>query len=56
MKSKINEQIYRLTLSNIYWIHNIFYVSFPKLYLHSIDDQEMKIIMQESNFIYNIEQ
>ena len=45
MKNKINEQAYRLTLSNIYRIYNIFHVLFLKLYLHRADDQETKIIM-----------
>ena len=41
MKNKIDEQTYRLTLSNIYRIHNIFYVSFLKSYLHRVGDSEM---------------
>ena len=45
MKNKIDEQIYRLTLFNIYRIHNIFYVLLLKSYLHRADDQETKVII-----------
>ena len=45
MKNKIDEQTYRLTLSNIYRIHNIFHVSLLKSYLHRVDDSETKIMM-----------
>ena len=45
MKNKIDEQTYRLTLSNIYRIHNIFHVLFLKSYLYRVDDQETKVIM-----------
>ena len=45
MKNKINEQTYRLTLFNIYRIHNIFHVLFLKLYLHRANDQETKVTM-----------
>ena len=45
MKDKIDEQTYRLTLSNIYRIHNIFHVSLLKSYLHRVDDSETKIMM-----------
>ena len=37
MKNKIGVQKYHLTLSNIYRIHNIFYVSFLKSYLHRVN-------------------
>ena len=56
MKNKIDEQTYRLILLNSYHIHNIFYVSFSKSYLHRVDDQETKIIMQILKFINDIEQ
>ena len=56
MKNKIDEQTYRLTFSNVYCIHNIFHVLFLKLYLHRVDDQETKVIIQASKFINNIEQ
>ena len=45
MKDKINEQTYRLTLLNIYRIHNIFHVSFLKSYLYRVDDSETKVMM-----------
>ena len=53
---KIDEQTYRLTLSNIYRIHNVFHESLLKSYLHRINDQETKIIMQALKFINDIEQ
>ena len=56
MKNKINEQVYRLMLSNIYYIYNIFYVSFLKLYLHHTDDLKTKIMIQTSKFINNTKQ
>ena len=56
MKNKIDEQTYRLTLSNIYHIHNIFHMSFLKSYLHRVDDQKTKVMMQISKFINDIEQ
>ena len=37
-KNKIDEQTYRLTLSNIYRIHNIFHVSLLKSYLYRVDN------------------
>ncbi len=39
IKNKIRTQIYRLILSNIYWIYNTFYVSLLKLYLHRVNDK-----------------
>ena len=38
IKNKINEQTYRLILSNIYRIHNIFHVLFLRSYPHRADD------------------
>ena len=55
IKNKINEQTYRLTLSNLSRIHNIFYVSFLKLYLHRVDDQKTKIMIKISKVIDDIE-
>ena len=55
IKNKIDKQTNRLTLPNIYRIHNTFYVSFLKSYLYHVDDQETKIMMQASNLINNIE-
>ena len=45
MKNEINKQTFCLTLFNIYYIHNIFHVSFLKSYLHRVDDQETKVMM-----------
>ena len=56
MKNKNDKQAYRLTLSNIYCIHNIFHMSFLKLYLHRAKDQKTKVMMQVSKLIDNIEQ
>ena len=56
MKNEIDEQAYRLTLSNIYRIHNIFYISFLKSYLHRVSDSKTKIMMQISKLINNTEQ
>ena len=56
IKNKINEQTYRLTLSNIYRIHNIFHMLFLKSYLHRVDDSKTKVIMQVSKLINDIEQ
>ena len=56
MKNKIDEQTYCLTLFNIYRIHNIFPMSFPNSYLHRVDDQETKVIIQASNLVNNIKQ
>ena len=56
MKNKIDEQTYRLTLLNIYRIHNTFYMLFPKSFLHCTDDQKTKVMMQASKLINNIEQ
>ncbi len=39
IKNKSRTQIYRFILLNIYWIHNTFYVSLLKLYLHRVDDE-----------------
>ena len=56
MKNKIDEQAYRLTLINIYRIHNTFHVSFLKSYLHRVDDAKTKIMMQISKLINDTKQ
>ena len=56
MKNKIDELTYRLTLSTIYDIHNIFHVSLLKSYLHRVDDSKTKIMIQISKLINDIEQ
>ena len=56
MKNKINEQVYRLTLSNICRIYNIFHVLLLKSYLHRADDLKAEVIMQVSKLINDTEQ
>ena len=56
MKNKINEQTYRLMLSNIYRIHNTFHVLLLKSYLHRADDLKAEAIMQVSKLIDDTEQ
>ena len=56
MKNKIEEQMYCFTLFNIYRIHNTFYVSFLKLYLHRVNNAKTKIMMQVSKFIDDTKQ
>ena len=56
MKNKIDEQTYRFTLFNIYRIHNTFYVSFLKSYLHRVGDAKTKTMMQISKFIDDTKQ
>ena len=51
IKNKIETQIYHLTLSNIYRIHNIFHVFLLKSYRHRVDDKKTKSMIQISNFI-----
>ena len=56
MKNKINERIYRLTLSTIYRIYNTFYVLLLKSYLHRADDLKIEVIMQILKLINDTEQ
>ncbi len=42
IKNKSETQTYRLILLNIYRIHNTFYVSLLKSYLHRVDDEQAK--------------
>ena len=51
IKDKIETQTYRLTLSIIYRIHNIFHVSFLKVYHHKNGLQQADAFMQISKFI-----
>ena len=51
IEDKINEQAYRLILLNIYLIHNIFSISFLKLYLHRANDLKARVMMQVSKLI-----
>ena len=43
IKNKIKEQVYRLTLLNIYCIYNTFYVLLLKSYLHRADDLKAEL-------------
>ena len=56
MKDKIEKQTYRLTLSNIYRIHNTFYISLLKSYLHRADGAKTKTMMQVSKLIDDTKQ
>ena len=51
IKNKIDAQTYRLTLFNIYRIHNIFHVSLLKNYHHKESDKHAKQLMQISKLI-----
>jgi len=53
IENKIETQIYRFILFNIYRIYNIFYILFLKLYLHRVDNKQTKQILQVSKFIDN---
>jgi len=52
-KNKSKTQIYRLILFNIYRIYNTFYVLLLKLYLHCVDDEQAKQMLQVSKLINN---
>ena len=56
MKNKINEQIYRLTLLNIYRIYNTFHVLFLKSYLHRVNHLKAEVMMQVSKLIDDTKQ
>ena len=51
IENKINAQIYRLTLFNIYRIHNTFHVFLLKKYHHRVDDEQTKFMLQTSKLI-----
>ena len=51
IENKIKKQMYWLTLSSTYQIHNIFHVFLLKLYHHKIDDKNAHEFMQVSNLI-----
>ena len=55
VKNKIKFQVYRLTLSNIYRIHNIFYVSLLKRYYYRINDAKTEFMLQIPKLINNNE-
>ena len=56
IKNKIEKQMYRLTLSSIYRIYNIFHVFLLKSYYYKIDDKNAHEFMQVLNLINNDEQ
>ena len=51
IENKINAQTYRLTLFNIYRIHNMFHVFLLKKYHYHADDKQTKFILQISKLI-----
>ena len=53
IENKIEKQAYRLTLSSIYRIHNIFHVFLIKLYHHKVDNKNAHKFMQVLNLINN---
>ena len=56
IENKIEKQTYRLTLSSIYRIYNVFYVSLLKSYYYKVDDKDAHEFMQVLNLINNDEQ
>ena len=56
IEDKVKEQVYRLTLSSIYRIHNIFHVSLLKPYHHRADSEEADAFMQVLELIDDEEQ
>ena len=51
IKNKSKTQVYCLILLNIYRIHNTFYVLLLKLYLHCVDDEQTKQMLQTLKLI-----
>ena len=51
IENKVEKQTYRLTLSFIYRIHNIFHVFLLKLYHHRADDKNAYKFMQVSDLM-----
>ena len=56
IKNKIEKQTYRLTLSSIYHIYNVFHVFLLKSYHYKVDDKNAHEFMQVSNLINDDEQ
>ena len=50
----MRKQIYWLSLSIIYWIYNVFYVFYLKLYQHRQDNDSV-LILQSSELIDDTE-
>jgi len=53
IKNKIETQAYYFILFNIYRIYNTFYILFLKLYLHRVDNEQTKQILQALKLINN---
>jgi len=53
IKNKIETQIYCFILFNIYQIYNIFYILFLELYLHYVNNEQAKQMLQASKLINN---
>jgi len=53
IKNKIEMQTYCFILFNIYRIYNTFYILLLKLYLHCVDNEQTKQILQILKFINN---
>ena len=56
IENKIEKQMYRLTLSSTYRIHNIFYIFLLKSYHYKADDKNAHEFMQVLNLINDDEQ
>ena len=56
IENKIEKQMYQLTLSSIYRIHNIFHIFLLKLYHYKVNNKNAHEFMQISNLINNDEQ
>ena len=50
VQNLVEKQIYQLSLSIIYWIHNVFHVFYLKLYQYQWDDNSVQIL-QSSELI-----
>ena len=51
IENKIEKQTYRLTLSFIYQIHNVFHIFLLKSYYHRVDEKDAHEFMQVSNLM-----
>ena len=56
IENKIGKQMYQLTLSSTYQIHNVFHIFLLKLYYYKVDDKNVHEFMQVLNLINNDEQ
>ena len=55
IEDKVEKQTYRLTLSFIYQIHNVFYIFLLKSYHHRVDEKDAHEFIQISNLMNNDE-